>query len=592
MVNVAAMTTIFAASFAVGLGATLGCERIAARYGFVKQPHEDRWHRRPVPVLGGVAIMVATVSAVAWLGALRGRLLTLVVAALVMGALGLLDDVRPVRPVVKLVAQIALTGVLVQADLVLRLTKMPVVDIGLTLLWVVGITNAFNLLDNMDGLAAGMAAITAAFRLVFFLLENNAPAATITASFLGAVTGFLIRNLPPARIFMGDAGSLFLGFFLAGLCLVEEAGYYSRGVTAVLAVPVLLMAIPIFDTTFVTVTRFVTGQRVSQGGRDHTSHRLVALGGSEGRALVILFGISALGGTLALLTYRYGVGQSVVLVTLLGVGLALLGVYLAQVEVRRDRTARPAAAAARILQDFPYMRHAATVLVDLVLIVAAYYAAYLLRFENEFKAHRAIFLASVVPMTVCQLATMTLLGTYHGLWRYASLADMVRLVRGITAGTAVGIVYLAFTTRMEGLSRAVFVLDWVLLVLLIGASRVSFRLLGELLRGPHPGARRVLIYGAGDGGELALRELRNNPALEREVVGFIDDDRAKAGTRIHGVPVLGDLEHLEVVLADRQDQIEEVVIASGKISNARIRQLQATCNARGVGVARARVRFE
>jgi UDP-GlcNAc:undecaprenyl-phosphate/decaprenyl-phosphate GlcNAc-1-phosphate transferase len=586
------MTTMFAASFAVALGATLGCERVAARYGLVTQPREDRWHRRPVPVLGGVAIMVATVSAVAWLGALRGRLLTLVVAALAMGAVGLVDDIRPVRPVVKLVTQIVLTGVLVQADLVLRLTKMPVVDIVLTLFWVVGITNAFNLLDNMDGLAAGMAAITAAFRLVFFLLEGNMPAATITASFLGAVTGFLVRNLPPARIFMGDAGSLFLGFFLAGLCLVEEAGYYSRGVTAVLAVPVLLMAIPIFDTTFVTVTRFITGHRVSQGGRDHTSHRLVALGGSEGRALIVLYTISALGGALALLTYWYGVGQIVVLATLLGLGLALLGVYLAQVEVRWGRPARPGAAAVRVAQDLPYIRHLPTVFLDLVLIVAAYYAAYLLRFENEFEANRPVFLASVVPMIVCQLATLALLGAYHGLWRYASLGDMVRLVRGITAGTAVGIVYLAFTTRFEGLSRAVFVLDWLLLVLLIGASRVSFRLLGEVLRGPHPGARRVLIYGAGDGGELALRELRNNPALEREVVGFIDDDRAKVGTRIHGVPVLGDLEHLADVLAEQREHVQEVVIASGKISSARVRQLQATCVARGVSVARARVRFE
>jgi UDP-GlcNAc:undecaprenyl-phosphate GlcNAc-1-phosphate transferase len=228
--------------------------------------------------------------------------------------------------------------------------------------------------------------------------------------------------------------------------------------------------------------------------------------------------------------------------------------------------------------------------VDLVLIVVAYYAAYLLRFENDFKLHRAVFTATVVPMTVCQLAAMALLGAYSGLWRYASVADMVRLVRGITAGTVAGVVYLVFTTRFEGLSRAVFVLDWLLLVVLVGVSRVSFRLLGEVLRGPRPGARRILIYGAGDGGELALREVRNNPALEREAVGFIDDDRAKVGTRIHGVPVLGDLDRLEDVLAAQQ--IDEVVVASSKIAAARVRRLQATCAMRGVSVVRAGVRFE
>src|SRR5262249_9820274 len=155
------------------------------------------------------------------------------------------------------------------------------VDMILTLVWVVGVTNAFNLLDNMDGLAGGMAFIAGGFRLALFLLEGNLAAAIMTAGFMGAVAGFLIRNVPPARIFMGDAGSLFLGFFLSGLCLVVDAAYYSRGIMAVLAVPVLLVLIPIFDTTFVTVTRLLRGQAVSQGGRDHTSHRLVALGASE-----------------------------------------------------------------------------------------------------------------------------------------------------------------------------------------------------------------------------------------------------------------------------------------------------------------------
>jgi UDP-GlcNAc:undecaprenyl-phosphate GlcNAc-1-phosphate transferase len=170
------------------------------------------------------------------------------------------------------------------------------------------------------------------------------------------------------------------------------------------------------------------------------------------------------------------------------------------------------------------------------------------------------------------------------------VADLIRLARGVTAGTGAGVLYLAFATRLEGLSRTVFVLDWILLLLLVGASRVSFRLLGEVLRGPRPGARRVIIYGAGDGGELTLRELRNTPALEREAIGFIDDDRAKVGTRIHGVPVLGDLDELDGVLAARQ--IDEVLVASQKIPAARVRQLQATCSARGVSVTRAGVRFD
>jgi UDP-GlcNAc:undecaprenyl-phosphate GlcNAc-1-phosphate transferase len=176
------------------------------------------------------------------------------------------------------------------------------------------------------------------------------------------------------------------------------------------------------------------------------------------------------------------------------------------------------------------------------------------------------------------------------MWRYTGLGDLLRLGRGITLGTVAAVLYLLFTTRFAGLSRAVFVLDWVFLAMLVGASRVSFRLLGETLRAPRTGARPVLVYGAGDGGELVLRELRNNRALAREAVGFIDDDRAKAGTRIHGVSVLGSLDELEALL--RAHGVEEVVVASRKIPLERLRRLEGACATYGVAVVRASVRLE
>ncbi len=357
-----------------------------------------------------------------------------------------------------------------------------------------------------------------------------------------------------------------------------------------LAVPVLLVLIPIFDTTFVTITRLLRGQPVSQGGRDHTSHRLVALGGSERRALAVLFGLSIVGGGIALLTYRADFGTAVVLLPLLLVGLALLGVHLSRVEIARASTAPPGRAAVWVVRDFPYKRQMASVVLDTVLIVVAYYAAYVLRFEDAFAANRPMLMRTLAPVLVCQLAGLALSGAYRGMWRYTGLADMLRLTRGITIGTMAAVLYLLFTTRFDGLSRAVFVLNWLVLVALVGASRASFRLLGEALRAPRAGARPVLVYGAGDGGELALRELRNNPALGREAVGFIDDDRAKAGTRIHGVPVLGPLDDLDALI--RAHPVAEVVVASSKIPVERLHRLETTCVAHGVVVVRASVRLE
>ena len=189
-----------------------------------------------------------------------------------------------------------------------------------------------------------------------------------------------------------------------------------------------------------------------------------------------------------------------------------------------------------------------------------------------------------------QLAGLAASGVYRGVWRYTSLPDLVRIVRGVTWGTVASVVYLVFVTRFRGLSRAVFVLDWLLLIVLLAASRLSFRLLDEVLRGARPGARPVLIYGAGDGGELALRELRNNSDLGREAVGFLDDDRNKVRTRIHGVPVLGGLDGLEDILETQG--VQEVVVATRKISGERLRRLRDTCSAHGVAVTRAAVRLE
>ena len=579
----------FLVALVLSFGATLLCERIARRAGLVARPREDRWQRRPVALLGGVAIMVALMGALA-LGGVGATLFgPLVASALAMGAVGLLDDVWPLRPQAKLVAEIVLAAALIQFGFLLRLVGYPVLDVFVTLFWIVGITNAFNLLDNMDGLAAGMAIIAGSFRLAFFHMDGDVEGARLTAAFVGAAAGFLVRNFPPAKIFMGDAGSLFVGFFLSGVCLVGQFPY-SRGVSAVLGLPVLLMLIPIFDTIFVTLTRVITGRAVSQGGRDHTSHRLVGLGITERQALAFLYGISILSGLLAIASYRYGFTYTVVFLALLLVGLCLLGVYLSRVRVLRADAAGGDTPIVRLVADFPFKRHVAVVALDLVLIVVAYYSAYLLRFEGDVEANQETFLRTVAPLIVLQISSLALFGNYRGLWRYTSLPELLRLLRGITVGVAASVLYFVFTTRFAGLSRAVFVLDWILLVLLLSGSRVSFRLLGETLRPARADFRRVLIYGAGDGGELILRELGKNPALRRVPVGFLDDDRSKIGTRIHEVPVLGDLDRAEDLMAAHH--IAEVVVSSGKIPAHRLRRLETICAAGGILVVRASIRLE
>jgi UDP-GlcNAc:undecaprenyl-phosphate GlcNAc-1-phosphate transferase len=584
LVRVLALARPFLAALVVAVVATLVCERLARRTGPMAHPREDRWHRESVPLLGGVAIMLAVVTVAATSGTGFGRFAPLLVLSVAMGIVGLIDDFKTLRPHVKLAAQIVAAAVLIQFGTLLRLTPFAVVNLLLTLFWIVAITNAFNLLDNMDGLAAGVAALTAVFRLSVFLMDGDREGVWMMAVLLGAACGFLVRNYPPAKIFMGDAGSLFLGFFLGGVSLVSDEAY-TRGVVAVLVFPVLLVLVPILDTAFVTVTRLFSGRPVAQGGRDHTSHRLVALGISERKALGLLIGISAVSGVLAILSYQQGFRYSIILLALLVIWLSLLGVHLGRAHVIAPQTAKEAASTIRFVNEFPYKRQVAALVIDAVLIVVAYYASYLLRFEAAFAAERANFLRSVGPILGLQILSLAASGSYRGIWRYTGAPDLLRLCRAATIGVGASVLYLVFTTRFETFSRAIFVLDWALLILLLNGSRVAFQLLGDWLR-PHSGpSRRTLIYGAGDGGALTLRELRNNAGLARQPVGFLDDDRQKRGRRIYGLPILGGLDAADAIFAAQQ--VEEVIVASQKIPPERLEQLSAMCTARGVLVTRA-----
>ena len=179
-------------------------------------------------------------------------------------------------------------------------------DIWLTVFWLVGITNAINLLDNMDGLAAGISAIAAISLAIGFGTNGQIDELLLTIAFIGALLGFLVYNFNPASIFMGDCGSMFVGFLLSSSVLLNQTGGRSRGIFSILAVPVLILFVPIFDTTFVTILRKLWGRKASQGGRDHTSHRLVALGLSERAAVLMLYVFAIVAGALSLLVSQIG----------------------------------------------------------------------------------------------------------------------------------------------------------------------------------------------------------------------------------------------------------------------------------------------
>ncbi len=577
-------------AFLLSLALTGLCMPLARRLGAVARPRADRWHRKEIPLLGGLGIAVSTVVVGVAAEPADSKNLILLAGAACIALVGLVDDLRTIKPQTKLLGQLLAATFAVAMGLRLSLTGEPFVDLLLTLFWIVALTNAFNLLDNMDGLAAGIAAIACGFRLAFFGLDDDTAGAVPTAVLLGASLGFLVFNRNPARIFMGDAGSMFLGYLVAGLSLV--GGYpYSRGMVSILLLPVLLLLVPIFDTAFVTVTRVLARRPISVGGRDHTSHRLVALGLSEKRAVDVLYLLAAASGGVAYLSYRFGFSRSAVLIVFLILSVGMLALYLSRVQVHGPAAQAPLELAPllRMLADFSATRQVGTVLLDFVLIIAAYHTAYLLRFEGNVAPVQDLFLRSLPIVIACQMTALTAYRTYQGIWRYVGLVDLVRLVKAVTVGTIAAVAAIALAFQFERYSRATLILDWLLLTVFLCGSRISFRLLGELLRPQPPQQRRVLIYGAGDGGELALREMQQNTSLQRTPLGFLDDDPAKRRRHIRGVAVLGGIERLEDVLA--REKVDEVIVASHKIPAERIEQLAAACEAHGVAVTHAGLRL-
>ena len=584
-----------AISFAVGTVFTFLARYVARRYGFVAKPKADRWHTRPTAMLGGTAIFATTISLYLSLVPHTYESMIVVAASSILFIVGLVDDLLHIKPYQKLIGQMIGASLIVGAGLKMPLTGYELVDIWLTVFWIIGITNAINLLDNMDGLAAGISAIAAISLGLSFAVSGQTSELALVTVFVGALLGFLVFNFNPASIFMGDCGSMFVGFLLSTLVLLNQTGGRSRGIVPILAVPVLILFVPIFDTTFVTVLRKLWGRKASQGGRDHTSHRLVALGLSERTAVIMLYAFAVVAGGLSLLVSRLQLTQSLALVSAFTVILVIVGVYLSQVKVyeRQDEDqAFQNNAVFAFLVDVSYKRRIFEVFLDALLITLSYYASYTLLYGPiEGTANWNLFITTAPLLVILKLGSFLFVGVYRGLWRYTSIDDLITFVKGVILGSVVSVLSILLLFRFQFFSRSVFILDAVILLFGLVASRMAFRLIRQVLPNqPAIDTRRVLIYGAGDGGEMILRELKNNSHWHYTAVGFIDDDPAKTNKEIHGLRVYETNGSLEDIV--KIEMIEEILISIRDLPPERLEFLRSVCRESNIGLKRAQIRIE
>ncbi len=596
------MTSSVAAPFALALMLSLVlvpiARTVARRVGFVAKPRPDRWHQKPIAMFGGAAI-AASLFICVLVFRIHKDIAILAGTALGMCVVGLIDDVISLKPSTKLIAQIAGASVLLFFGYRLNWLHSYTLDLLLTLAWVVGMTNAFNLLDNMDGLCGGIAVIVGGSLLIGLLPGADRQVfaqARYLAMLLGAVGGFLVYNVHPASIFMGDAGSFLLGFSFAALTLSPERTTAGRtDMLSIVAAPVLVLLIPIFDTTLVTLSRWFSGRRASQGGRDHSSHRLVALGLSERAAVALLWLLAAIGGGIGIaldFSNRSWSAWSIAAAAAFLVGMALFAAYLAGIHKYDDGDARAEGGAVTpIVVEFMYKRRVAEVLLDGALVSLCYWLAYRLRFEDPYDFVNNVdqFFKSFPIVLSAQLIAFFIVGIYRGAWRHFGMMDSLNVAKGVFLGTVSSLLFIVLVYHFFAFSRTVFAIYAVLLLIAVTVSRASFRMVGEFVQRQRRSGTRVVIYGAGDAGGLVIRELLNQDADNR-LVGFIDDDPRKAGIRVMGYPVLGGYSALSVLV--NSSSVDSIVVSARNMPAERLNNLATLCSERGVKLSRLRVGLE
>jgi FlaA1/EpsC-like NDP-sugar epimerase/UDP-N-acetylmuramyl pentapeptide phosphotransferase/UDP-N-acetylglucosamine-1-phosphate transferase len=551
-------------------------------------------------VLGGTSIPFRHVAA-------------LIGGGTVVAAASFADDLWGLKPQYRLFFQvlgavifIGLAGWLQRIDLpAAEHIMLGPLGLPLTVLWLVALTNIFNFMDGIDGLAAGVTAIVCIFIAIAARLAGNPPLCLYAAVLAGGAIGFLLHNFPPARIFMGDAGSTFLGFMVGGMAVIGSGAVEPGRAVPLLAICIMLGAF-LFDTAMTMLRRIARGDSLFEPHRDYIFQGAVQLGLSHKVVTLTEYGLATLLGVSALLYLRLpGTGSwGVVLFWTAAL------IFLAErIDIKKRRVAleekadpmlssipsanrhptgratRSAAAGGRTdriaAPDPPgYKTVVLLVLMDCCLCALSYYAAYVANFVGftpKFYEFMPTFFTTVRLVIPCRLLAFWAFGLYRRGWRRGRTQVLFDTLRAVAGSTLLVALLIWGMTGFSHYPRAVLVIDSLFVVYLIGFARfvLSIRRAAYARTAAAVPPARLLIVGAGKVGASVAREINSNPQLGYIPVGFVDDDRDKQDRRLHGVPVLGSIDRLPHVT--REHEIDEILITIRYPARDRMKRIVDRC---------------
>src|SRR5712691_301948 len=578
---------------------------IAFRMGAIDLPGPRKIHKQPMARLGGLAVVTAAFLVFAGISFLKPAPMHMVSPELLAGIAGglipvflvsFIDDLHSVRALTKLLFHFLGAAIVVSlgnafpATIVLfgRDIRLGWLAIPISLIWIACVTNAFNIIDGLDGLSAGLALISSVSLAALSLVTGHYATASASLILAGSLVGFLPYNIYPAKIFLGDTGATAIGFVLA--CLTLVGGSIQSAGLAV-ALPLLVVGVPLADTAISIMRRVVakfegTSLGVFEADSRHIHHRLLALGLNQWCAALILYTAGAILATTALLSLF--IEQRKAALLLMGI---LVAAFVGIFKLGYDEFAVWRRGSLLKIYDAPVLRIGLFIaFIDIGLVIVALYATTVLKYDDWGLRNQRLLtthlLALLPALTVAVFATMRV---YRCSWRNANVQDMLALCAAtLTAGFVEYII--SAIVLDSSVTPTFFVLYTMCLFVLVGTCRGSYRVLCHWNRRVKREGEPVVIYGAGNSGTLALREIQNNDGVSMIPIGFIDDDPTKTGRWVNGYPVLGSVTALEHIVTSRG--IRGIVVASEKIEMARLQEAQSLCKDAGLWIRRFRVSFQ
>jgi UDP-GlcNAc:undecaprenyl-phosphate GlcNAc-1-phosphate transferase len=594
--------------------------RVAKRVGAIDQPNERKIHSTPIPRLGGVAIfgsLVVSTAALYYvspsmfsqLSSLPGHGFSMIISLTLVLAIGIWDDMHSMNPGQKFIGQLIAATIMYVAGFRISTITDPfsngMINLGIisypaTILWIVGVTNAVNLIDGLDGLASGVSIIASLTIFAISALKGDLATAMLVLMLAGAILGFLKYNFNPARIFLGDSGSLVLGFSLAVFSMQSS----TKGSAAVaILVPLLALGLPIMDTFLSMTRRFFKSVLPKEGksesflkkldviflpDKSHIHHQLIARGFSHRNVVLILY----------LVAFAFGVGAFVVTITNnIGASLILVAVTVATIiGVRQLRYREMMVLRNGILlpmYEWPIFNHRMFQgFLDLVFILGSYSAAlaFTVGFPDDPKALKLV-LTSIPIVGGTQLLVLYLSGLYKNTTRHLGIGDLLKMVKSVALAGAVTGLLLAFAPQTKDyFSTTLIILNFYLLFTTVIGARVSFHILNYIFRRETHGERRALIYGASTQGILTLQQIFNDSSLNVAPVGFIDDSPHLEGKNINGFPIFGG--HWKLQRLINSIRIDEIIIATDTVKPEVMRRLKEFSRQNRVTLRKFRICLE